>query len=338
MQRIYQYTKYLLWCVMVIYSLLWLSPSPARGDMTPLADNGSGETFFAISPQGTLVGWGGNDHGHIPSPSMFFHPYFARKTIMHNVVSVDTGYRSTMVVDEQNVLWGWGGDPEQLLLQEESPTFRRPVAVMEDVTTISMDSFSVAAIKTDGSLWIWGAGTPPTKLMDHAKYVLHVNNTYAINEEGTLFYFSPNTPTPYKGIPLLNGVSEIAYATRGFFQVLHTNGDVSLRAYQSPDWVVVDSAIDTQVRSLHRGGFLKEDGSLWRFGAQPIPLKVDEKVAYASANMVLTENGKLTCQGELFSLIPHSINTVSPLLRNLFLVILGLRFILNDKLEKKNQE
>lgn len=115
----------------------------------------TGVTCFALTPGGTLVGWGSAAGGRLGMGFDLLHPYAARKTLARNVIAFDCGSTAVMYVDSNQVLWGWGTN-YQLLLADDISFLNTKVKLMEGVTDVAVGSNYAAAIKTDGSLWTWG--------------------------------------------------------------------------------------------------------------------------------------------------------------------------------------
>lgn len=92
---------------------------------------GSGDICFAISADGTLVGWGSGHLNRIGG-ILPWRPYFARRTIAKEVTSLSCGSDTALYVDRENRLWGWGTDRDLLFSDDVLiPAGRKQV--MEDV-------------------------------------------------------------------------------------------------------------------------------------------------------------------------------------------------------------
>ena len=117
--------------IVFLHILLWIVPRKIDITRVNQMVDIPGDVYLIITPGGRLVGWGGNDHGHIAKGNNLFVPYFARKTILKNVSSVAiSGFRFAMAVDKNGILWGWGNNIAPLMI-EKRPLFNLPVKVME---------------------------------------------------------------------------------------------------------------------------------------------------------------------------------------------------------------
>lgn len=118
-------------------------------------------TVAAIKTDGSLWMWGENSCGQLGNGTTD-HSAVPIK-VMDDVTSVSCGYYSTAAIKTDGSLWTWGGNNWGLIGNGESETYLTesllqtvPVKVMDDVVSVSCGEFATAAIKTDGTLWMWG--------------------------------------------------------------------------------------------------------------------------------------------------------------------------------------
>lgn len=322
--------------------------------------NGRRETYFVISPNGTLVGWGFNDYRLVANGNLYFYPYFARKTILKDIVDIDIGWHGAMAVDKNGTLWGWGSYPSPQ--PKKGPLLNRPVKVMEGILAVELDIFNVVVIKTDGNLWTWSsirgddAYEGPTMIMQSVKSIYSDSeNFFAIKDNNDLYAFTFSFGNIVRDPTLIaSGIKDISFGLPNISQFLTTEGEVFLyhidpfyydepTGYSNNDFEVVkisqDAAVDN-VRTLCNRGLIKNDDSYWHWEqdemGEPVLIKQNENVAYIGGvnhetAITITRNGKMYAEPMFDNLpmIPQSMRTVSPTLRNLFLMVIFIKIIVN---------
>lgn len=121
------------------------------------------------------------------------------KQIMTDVVSFDCLHRDeALIVQADGTLWEWKSE-----YNNEGQQIGQPTKVLDNVVTASLDYEFSAAVKKDGSLWMWGWNTDgvlgtgeaeqeeyaePIKVMDHVKDVdCGQSHVAAIKTDGSLW-------------------------------------------------------------------------------------------------------------------------------------------------------
>ena len=115
----------------------------------------------AIKTDGTLWTWGRNAYGElgINTPTQINTPVttFTGGT---NWKQVACGYDHTIAVKTDGTLWTWGNNSSGQLGNNTTTTRSTPVTTFAGGTNwkqVAAGSGHCAAIKTDGTLWTWGA-------------------------------------------------------------------------------------------------------------------------------------------------------------------------------------
>ncbi len=209
--------------------------------------------------------------------------------VMDNVRSASFAYETFGVIRTDGSLWMWGDntnglvgnngayDEEVKVKTGETSTYsyyyqRTPVKVLDNVTAFSLSESYCAAIKTDGSLWMWGVkGMIP----NHA-----YKDLWKI--EGT-----QNVP-----LKVLDGVRCVSCSASGM-AIVKTDGTLwtwGSTGYPSNGsgydvyWTKHMDHVKAVSSSLYYMAILKEDGSLWMTGRNNYGQlgngKMDEKGRY----------------------------------------------------------
>ena len=202
----------------------------------------SAGTYYSgyVDPDGGLWMWGRGDDGELGDGiSGDRDIQTVPVKVLDNVVSVsaseggDDGGMYTAALQADGSLWTWGNAWGGLLGNggggnavggwvEECQNV--PVKILDDVAAVSCGRSSAAAVKTDGSLWMWGpvyldgfirVHTTPIKVMDDVAAVdclqrnLRVMAAQADMPDDAGFfqflYVSKNR-TVYNGLPVFQGI------------------------------------------------------------------------------------------------------------------------------------
>ena len=308
-------------------------------------------SYFVLTKNGTLVGWGGSSSQSLSSMFKSTRPYIFRKVIARDVAEFTCGTNLSMYVDKNHTLWGWGANEWLLLADDETITAASAVKVMDDVMSVALGREHALAIKTDGTLWSWGRNThgqlgngttgekdgmvidgrkicEPQQIMDNVKFIRVVDDiSFAITNNNELYMWGNSVVcAPQK---IAEGVQDINHAYIGksatWFQYLSTAGDVYLFDLREQ---ISKEPFVRNVSSICRMGLVKDDGSLWRW-----EIEGDEMVLTKECGNVVTAADTafyLTTDGNIYSdsipqwlpSVPHSPLNAVPLLRNVVLVLL----------------
>jgi hypothetical protein len=260
-----------------------------------------------------------------------------------------------MALDKNNVLWGWGRY-SQLLLQEEAIAFNHPVKIMENVKNVGLGSDHAAVLQTDGSLWVWGRNIDgqlglgnsddsnssyvPQKIMDDVVDVFaSYDLTFAITSDHDLYVWGSNqledqVSDLYRPTLAASNICAVTSISMDQYMLLTTDGRVLLfdtgLALQDKSYAnaILETPIAEHVKEILSHGFITEDGSTYwidQIDEQGhITFKEEKNILFWDYRLKISAGGKLYFQPlvEWFPAIPTSMNTLSPILRNLF--ILGL--------------
>lgn len=232
----------------------------------------------AIDQNGSLWMWGNNKYGQLGNGSVGEDQTTA-VNVLNNVVSVSCGGSHTAAIKADGSLWMWGDDKYgqigvggNVKYKDDIFTFQYvPVKVMDSVVAVSCGGSHTAAIKTDGSLWMWGSNSSgqignggggnaqkesglayqnvPVKIMDNVAAVsCGGDDTAAIKTDGSLWMWGNGS-----NFKLGNGLASNIYDTG-------VHGENLLVPTKIMDGVTAVSCGGDHTAAI------KTDGSLWVWG------------------------------------------------------------------------
>lgn len=163
---------------------------------------------------------------------------------------VSSGYGSTYVIKNDGSLWGWGYEYIGNGNKDRQIT---PVKILDNVKSVSANTFGGIAIKKDDTLWAWGSlngylikgeGNDPTylfpkKIMDDVKIAAMGNDYIAVIKMDDSLWICGD-------MFLGDGSDNLADSSNGFVEVMKNISDI----YAGNDTIYV----------------IKDDDTLWGWG------------------------------------------------------------------------
>ncbi len=212
-----------------------------------------------VKTDGSLWMWGNNSYGTLGNGTTEYRS--TPQKVMDNVTAVVCGQYDTAVIKTDGTLWMWGNNDNGQLGSYWNGSIdshywqTTPVKLLDDVVAVSCGYGFVAAIKTDGSLWMWGENyygqlgigtegekadrSTPVKVMDKVTAVsCGLSHTAVVDENGCLWTWGRN----YQG----------------------QLGDGSTVDRSTPV-KVLDHVAAVNCGAAHSAA-IKTDGSLWTWG------------------------------------------------------------------------
>jgi alpha-tubulin suppressor-like RCC1 family protein len=129
-------------------------------------DNGAGSHFLAVKTDGTMWAWGQNTKGQLGQNDTDSRSSPVQIGALTGWAEVAAGVFSSLAVKTNGTLWSWGQNEQgQLGLGTANPPDgddrSSPVQIgaLTTWSKVAMSRLNAAAIKTNGTLWMWGFNT-----------------------------------------------------------------------------------------------------------------------------------------------------------------------------------
>ncbi|ETR71995.1 MAG: hypothetical protein OMM_02059 [Candidatus Magnetoglobus multicellularis str. Araruama] len=187
-----------------------------------IAVAGGSQHSVALSGDGHVLAWGGNDYGQLGNgtgASSFVPVYVLNEDNLpfEDVIAIASGTNHVLLVTENNELWAWGNNENGQLANSVALSYNRPIRVAglpsshRIVQTAAGYAHSLVLLD-NGEIWAWGDNT--FGQLGIGDSVSAMNPTQVVQEDGT---------------PLTNIVSIAA----GAFHSLALSNDGTIWAFGS---------------------------------------------------------------------------------------------------------
>jgi alpha-tubulin suppressor-like RCC1 family protein len=257
-------------------------------NLNDVAQVSGGKAFStALKSDGTVWAWGGNWYGQLGNgtlntPGGAGWTYLPGQTLISDVVQISTSPAlHSVALKSDGTVWGWGYSPSWQA--GAGPFFDVPsrvgttVAGFENLVAVTTGSLASAAVKSDGTVWIWGFGgyalegdgtestnLPPSQGIiprqvpnfgDVVQVVAGDLHFAALKRDGTVWAWGINT----EGECGVGSLSDFRYgksSTRG--------------SNRATPFCLVPTQVLSDVVEIKSGGWhllaRKRDGSVWVWG------------------------------------------------------------------------
>jgi len=188
-----------------------------RGTPTRIA--GGASHSLAVRQDGTAWAWGRNNYGQLGNGTTANQLSPVRVSNLTSVVSVAAGEAHSLALRSDGTVWAWGFNGQGNLGINNTATYKNtPVQVLSlsDAISIAAKNNQSFALKSDGTVWAWGAnasgqlgndsttsqplpvqvkqsvGGIISDLMDVVAIAAGTNHTLALKANGTVWAWGDN--------------------------------------------------------------------------------------------------------------------------------------------------
>jgi alpha-tubulin suppressor-like RCC1 family protein len=220
------------------------------------------DDMYVIGTDGNLWGWGTNSNGELG-----INATGTRSTPVTTITggtnwkSVSAGFNTVAAVKTDGTLWTWGSNYRGSIGDDTSTNRRTPVTTFAGGTNwsnVSITDNQCAAVKTDGTLWVWGR---------NFNFALGTNEGTSVTKRTPVTTFSGGTN--WSSVTVGSNLMQ-AIKTDGTLWVWGANNAGQLGVNDTIDKAtpVTTFAGGTNWSQLGRGGSsaIKTDGTLWVWG------------------------------------------------------------------------
>ena len=108
----------------------------------------------ALSPDGTVWGWGRNDYGQLGDGSTINRLAPTQVKGLYDIVAVSAGYCHSLALKKDGTVWAWGDNWSGTLGDGTTTPRLSPVQVqnLSGVTAIAAGYYHSTAIRADGTM------------------------------------------------------------------------------------------------------------------------------------------------------------------------------------------
>lgn len=148
-----------------------------------------GQTTAIVKTDGSLWMCGRNDYGQLGDSTTLVR--MAPVKVLDNVTQAAAGWCASYAVTTDGKLWAWGCNDKHQLGDGTTEERWKPTPVMDDVAAVyasATESKWTAALKTDGTLWVWGETQPePVQVAGNVSCAaVGCQHLAAVKTDGTL--------------------------------------------------------------------------------------------------------------------------------------------------------
>jgi len=221
---------------------------------------------LALKNDGSLWSWGRNDHGQVGNGTLLNQPAPVRIGPDNDWKTIACAHQNSFALKQDGTVFGWGYSPGQGSGDDLSP---RAIDFGGKVLSISANDYLLLALRSDGTMWIYGANAASTaasylnSFHGSARTGWRVGNDKDWGEvyAGTRFFFARKRDGSWwvcgecEGIPTNVDLPEFAWFNRPQL------GSPKRFPLRFEAWAIAPGLGSALV--------LTKDGALWTFDIRP---------------------------------------------------------------------
>ena len=138
------------------------SPVSVVGGHSFIAIYGGGSTNVCLKSDGSVWGWGVNNSGQLGDNTTINKSSPVSVVGGHSFIKISGGRMGSYGLKADGSMWTWGGNSSGSLGDNTTVAKSSPISVVgghvfTDMSCGTVDDGNCYAIKSDGSIWAWGA-------------------------------------------------------------------------------------------------------------------------------------------------------------------------------------
>jgi alpha-tubulin suppressor-like RCC1 family protein len=242
------------------------SPTQVPGTTwSTLAGGFAFDSRGGIKNDGTLWGWGRNQHGQLAqnNKTNYSSPIQIPGTTWANVSIGGDNYINTVAIKTDGTMWSWGGNGDGNLGINNRTYYSSPVQVPGTTwKDVSNGADWVLATKTDGTAWAWGKNSHGYLGLNNKT---EKSSPTQIGSNDNWSYMAAGRPFNSMGVKTDGTLWSWGLGNNGALGHNNTTG------YSSPKQILGtwSNTHPTKLTAgFYRGMAIKTDGTLWAWGYQ----------------------------------------------------------------------
>jgi alpha-tubulin suppressor-like RCC1 family protein/PKD repeat protein len=138
----------------------YASPGAVNGLPSMVQAAGGYTHSLALSADGTVWAWGGNEYGQLGTGNTDTAQSPVQVPGLTSIVAIAAGWYHSLAIRSDGTLWAWGGNFSGQLGDGTTTTRLSPFQVpgLADVALVSAGASHNLAVLENGSLYVWGSG------------------------------------------------------------------------------------------------------------------------------------------------------------------------------------